>query len=363
MVDFYNLTFRELKTQPDIHFTDPHNIASSLCKSMKEAVLNNPSGYSDDEVCQILALDNGIVVGCTNPYSGRAYIKKEIVPIQNGSYLFSHEDYRKENVGGELFLKIANLHPNRNCYFSGISQMAIGLYRVLKFTLFEFPRLIYLRHSRSVIHSIFKTESVVLSPVIWCADLALLVHRKILKLFSKERRNGYEVVESKNVPQEVEDIILNDPHPYAEYHGKDWLDWNLKYSLTDEPRIKRLFLIKKQGKIEGFFVTKQQFFEQASSRGFKNVYLGSIMEWGIAKGSKLTEKDINLIAIHHFDNNVDGIQVATTDIALARNLKKYLFVPIGTANVGIRMKSIKDPAIKEMKKWRLRIAGGDTLMN
>lgn len=84
---------------------------------------------------------------------------------------------------------------------------------------------------------------------------------------------------------------------------------------------------------------------------------------GIAKGSKLTEKDINLIAIHHFDNNVDGIQVATTDIALARNLKKYLFVPIGTANVGIRMKSIKDPAIKEMKNWRLRIAGGDTLMN
>ena len=127
--------------------------------------------------------------------------------------------------------------------------------------------------------------------------------------------------------------------------------------------IKRLFLIKKQGKIEGFFVTKQQFFEQASSRGFKNVYLGSIMEWGIAKGSKLTEKDINSIAIHHFDNNVDGIQVATTDIALARNLKKYLFVPIGTANVGIRMKSIKDPAIKEMKNWRLRIAGGDTLMN
>ena len=363
MVEFYNLTFRELKTHPDIKYTDPHNIASSLCQSMKKAVLNNPSGYRDDEVCQILAIDNGVVVGCTNPYSGRAYINKEIIPVQSGSYLFSHEVYRKENVGGELFLKIANLHPTRNCYFSGISQMAIGLYRVLKFTLFEFPRLIYLRKSRSIIHSIFKTESKILSPVIWCADFTLLLHRTILKLFSKEGRNGYEVVESKEVPQEVEDIILNDPHPYAEYHGKDWIEWNLNYSLTDEPRMKRLFLIKKRGKIEGFFVTKQQFFKQASSRGFKNVYLGSIMEWGIGIGSQLTEKDINLMAIHHFDDNVDGIQVATTDESLARTLKKYIFVPIGTANVGIRMKSIKDPAIKEMKNWRIRIAGCDTLMN
>ena len=62
------------------------------------------------------------VVGCTNPYSGRAYINKEIIPVQSGSYLFSHEDYRKENVGGELFLKIANLHPTRNCYFRHFSN-------------------------------------------------------------------------------------------------------------------------------------------------------------------------------------------------------------------------------------------------
>lgn len=363
MIDFYSLTFRELRTQPDRHTLDPHNIANSLCASMKEAVLHNPSGFKDDEVCQILALDDDVVVGCTNPYSGRVRIDKELIPVQNGSYLFSHEDYRKENIGGELFLKIANLHSSKNCYFSGISQMAIGLYRVLKFTLFEFPRMIYLRKSRSVIQSILKTESKIISPIIWVADTCLSLHRSILKCFSKEGHKGYEVIETKEVPQEVEDIILNDPHPFAEYHGKDWLEWNLNYSLTDEPRVKKLFLIKKNGKTEAFFVTKQQFFEQASSSGFKNVYLGSIMEWGISVGSELTEKDINLIAIHHFDSNVDGIQVATTDDELAKTLKKYLFVPIGSANVGIRMRSIKDHRIKDINNWRLRIAGGDTLMN
>lgn len=363
MIEFYNLTFGELKSYSNRSYADPYNIASSLCEAMKEAVLHNPSGYQDEEVCQILALDNDVVVGCTNPYSGRIYIDREVMPVQNGSYLFSHEDYRKDNVGGELFLKLANLHHTNNCYFSGISQMAIGLYRVLKFTLFEFPRMIYLRKSRSVIQSIFKTETKLITPLIWIADTCLALHRNILKCLSKEGRNGYEVIESNVVPQEVEDIILNDPHPFAEYHNKQWLEWSLNYSLTDEPRVKKLFLIKKHGKIQAFFITKQQFFEQASGRGFKNVYLGSIMEWGISIGSELTEKDINLIAIHHFDSNIDGIQMATTDKSLASTLKKFLFFPIGSANVGIRMKSIKDPRIKDIKNWRLRIAGGDTLMN
>lgn len=363
MIEFYNLTFRELKTQPDRIYRDPYNIASSLCKSMKEAVLNNPSGYKEDETCQILALDDDVVVGCTNPYSGRIYIDKEVLPTQSGSYLFSHEDYRKDNVGGELFLRIANLPPSKNCFFSGISQMAIGLYRVLKFTIFEFPRMIYLRKSRSVIQSILKTDSPIIYPIIWGADACLAIHRWILKISNKESRHGYEVVESKTVPQEVEDIILNDPHPFAEYHNKEWLEWNLNYSLTDEPRIKKLFLIKKNNVIEAFFVTKQQFFEQASSRGFKNIYLGSVMEWGISPDSQLTEKDINLIAIHHFDRNIDGIQVATTDELLAKTLKRYLFVPIGCANVGVRLKSIKDPRIKDINNWRLRVAGSDTLMN
>ena len=200
MVEFYNLTFSELKSTPNIKYEDPYHIASSLCKSMKEAVLNNPSGYREDEVCQILAIDNGIVVGCTNPYSGRAYINKEIIPIQSASYLYSHEDYRKENVGGDLFLQVANLHPTRNCLYSGISQMAIGLYHVLKFMVFEFPRLIYLRKSRTVIHWVLKTECRIVSPIIWCADFALLLHRNFLKLFSKERRRGYEVVESNGAP-------------------------------------------------------------------------------------------------------------------------------------------------------------------
>ena len=98
---FYYRTFKELKANKELGLKDPHHIMASLNPQMREAVLHNPSGYKDDEECQILAVDGGVVVGATNPFSGRLLINGEVVPCQNGSYLYSHDDYRKYNVGGE----------------------------------------------------------------------------------------------------------------------------------------------------------------------------------------------------------------------------------------------------------------------
>ena len=126
--------------------------------------------------------------------------------------------------------------------------------------------------------------------------------------------------------------------------------------------MKRLFIVKRNNKIEAFFIIKQQFFKEASV-GFKNLYLGSVMEWGISKNSSLSEKDLNLMTIHYFDDCVDAIQIATTDEILVKTLRKYLFIHVGEANVGIRMRSIKEHSITEMKKWRIRLAGCDTLIN
>jgi hypothetical protein len=308
-------------------------------------------------------MDDGVVVGCTNPFSGRVIMDGEIKPVQQGSTLYSHENYRKDNVGGELFLRITMLHPSGCCYFSGISQMAIGLYRVLKYTVFEFPRMIYLRKCRSVVQALLKTESAVVAPLIWVGDLGLWLHRSLLNVLNNIRFRAYKIEETTDVPQEVVDIIQSDTHPFAELHDKAWFEWNLNYKLTDEPRIKRLFLIRKGGKIEAFFMTKEQFFKQASSRGFKNVNLGTVVEWGIASNSTLTEEDVYLMSLNHFSPNIDGIQYATTDDSLARRLKKWLFVGIGTANVGIRFKGNKDSRIKDIKNWRIRLAAGDTLLN
>lgn len=363
-IRFVNRTFGELERGETPSYKDPHGIMASLTEKMKDAVLNNPSGYREDEVCQILAIDGDVVVGATNPFSGRLLLKGEIVPCQNGSYLFSHEDYRKDNVGGELLYRILTLHPTRNSFAVGMSQMAIPLYRVLKSIIFEFSRLIYLQKSRSVLHSILKTDSKIIIPLIWIVDIILWCHRMFIKLHNRFRYNGYIVEEVNDCPEEVEQIVMEDTHPFMEFHDKAWFDWSLRYSISEDERtLRRLYVIKKMGKIEAFFFLKQEFFEKASSRGFKNVYLGSIMEWGVAKGSRLTEKDIVLMSLYYFDKNIDGIQYATTELKVARQLKTWLFVGIGNANTGVRIRSVKDEDFKDINKWRLRLAGDDTMLN
>lgn len=363
-IHYYKRTIRELRENIKLPFQDPHHIMSSMNTGRKNAILNNPSGCDDTDVCQILALDGDVVVGVTNPFLGRLLINGDIVPVQNGSNLFSHEDYRKVNVGGELFLKSTKLHPSGNNLRAGISQMALPLYHAMKYSVFEFPRVIYLKKSRSVVQAFLRSEGWWAKPIVWVADSCLWLHRQMIKLHNVLCYGSYTVEEIKECPDEVEQIVLQDEHPYMELHDKDWFNWNLNYSFSEDEKTKcKLYVVKRKRIVEAFFLTKQEFFKQASGRGFKNVYLGSIMEWGIAKQSNIREKGLVLLALNQFGSNIDGVQYATNDECVLRQLVRWLFVRIGTANIAIRLRGVKDVAIKDINNWRIRLAASDTVIN
>lgn len=363
-ISFYNRTYKELKDDVELGFDDPYKIMSSLNPKMREAVLNNPSGYDEDEVCQILALDGNVVIGTVNPFSGRLLLDGEIVKCQNGSNLFAHEHYRKDSVGGDLFIRLTNLKTPQNGYFAGISQMAIGMYRVLKYTIFEFPRLIYLRKSRSVIQSVLHSESWWTRPFIWGVDMGLKSHRLFVSIHNALCYRDYMVEEKRECPDEVEKIVKQDSHCFMELHDKAWFDWGLHYSFSEDKRtLRRLYVVKKDNKIEAFFFIKQEFFSKASSRGFKNVYLGTIMELGISHNSLLKENDIILMSLQFFDNKVDGIQFASSDPHVVNRLKRWLFIGVGHANIGVRIRTIKDERLKDINNWRIRLGGNDTVLN
>ena len=363
-IHYYNRTIRELRENIEPPFQDPHHIMSSMSKGRINAVLNNPSGCDDTDVCQILALDGDVVVGVTNPFLGRLLINGETVTVQNGSNLFSHEDYRKVNVGGDLFMKSTKLHPSGNNLRAGISQMALPLYHAMKYSVFEFPRMIYLKKSRSVVQAFLHSEGWWTNPIIWAADSCLWFHQQMINLHNAICYGSYTVEEVKECPDEVEQIVLQDAHPYMELHDKAWFNWSLNYSFSEDKRTKRkLYVVKRKEKVEAFFLTKQEFFKQASRRGFKNVYLGSIMEWGIDKQSKLQEKGLVLLALCQFEHSIDGIQYATNDESVLRRLKRWLFIRIGTANIAIRLRGIKDVAVKDVNNWRIRLAASDTVID
>jgi hypothetical protein len=199
-------------------------------------------------------------------------------------------------------------------------------------------------------------------------DLALKLQR--IFAFSKISKYASSLTIEKccACPKEVEDIVAEDPHRFREQHDKAWFDWNMKYDFNpDHRKSKTLYVVKDNKEIVGFFVHKIQFYETASSRGFKDVLLGSVMEWGIKKGCPMSESEIQLLAIKAMPPNVDGVQVATDDEGTAKKFKKMGAFPMDNANMCVRLRSIKDnevkEAIKDAKNWRLRLACNDTLVN
>lgn len=328
----------------------------------RESLLNKPSGYSDDEVFAVLARSGEKLVGGQIMFTTRVKIDNQIIIAQTGTYLFSLEEYQKQNVGSFVFFDSIRLLKSQNGLFCGISQQALGLYKSTKYHIFEFPRLIYLKRSKSVVQHILRTESSLIKPIVWLANGFLKCHHALLDfLYSSDK---YSVELSENIPDEVVDIVNEDPHPYSELHDRSWFEWNLYYRFRDDDRIvKKLYLVKKDGKTEAFFATKEEFFPQASSRGFKNVYLGSIMEWGISSQSSLTEDRLYILAINSFPNNIDAVQVASSDALVIDKLKKRLFVQVGCANMAIKIRDPKVSDIGDISKWRLRIGGGETFID
>ena len=329
-----------------------------------KTLLNKPTGYDPEEICQILVKDSSKTVGGVRCFTTRVCIDGEVKEIQSGSNLYVDEEYRKLDVGADLFMSFTFLHPSKCCLTGGISKMALKMYKALKYAIFETPRLIYLRKSRSVVHAVLKTESPMVTPLIWLTDGFLVIHRFIMALFTMGLIRKYIIRKESIVPDEVEQIAMCDGSRYYEVHDKKWFEWALKYSFSDDPRNKKkLYTVRKDGKIEAFFLTKMEFFEQASSRGFKNVLLGSVMEWGISNESRLQESDLYLMSLKCFPTDCDGIQIASANPKTIGRLKKYLFVGVGQSNMAVKLAGKKLKEYNDINQWRIRLAAGDTIVD
>ena len=364
----YFRTFEELKENTDLGYDDSDNIMASLDENQRVAILDKPTGYDPEEVCQILAISNNKVVGTQMCYSSRAVIDGEEIICNHASTVFSHPDYRSKGVGGNLLIALTKLKPWRNTITGGNSQMSLPIFKALRYNSFEFPRFIFLLKSRCAVQYVLHSNGIITKALSALVDTVLKLQRKYA--FSKISKYARTLTIEKctECPKVVEDIVADDPHRFREQHDKAWFDWNMKYDFNpDHRKSKTLYVVKDKEEIVGFFVHKIQFYETASSRGFKDVLLGSVMEWGIKKGCPMSESDIQLLAIKAMPSNVDGVQVATDDKETAGKFKKVGAFPMDNANMCVRLRSIKDADVKEAmkdgKNWRLRLACNDTLVN
>jgi len=343
---------------------DDRLISHSINYKTIEALRNNPSMCSLDDICQIVAINDKEVIGATNCFVNKILIDNKKHNVQSGFFLYTDEKYRKLSVGADIMIKFKNLGQCEDIVLAGISQMALPLYKALKYKIFKFPRFILLKKSRVVLESVLKVNGLTLRGLSILGDLCLMMHNTLLDVYIKIKNKGLTIEKVNEVPDIIEDIIMKDKHKYKECHDKEWFEWNLKYTFSsDERNKKELYVIKKKGDIIGFFVTKIEFHTEAGAGKFHNIFLGSVMEWGSIDETKYTEEMIQLSAIAAFPNYVDGVQFASNDTNTQKKFKSLGFFSAGYANMALFFRSIKDKAINDINNWRIRLSAGDTLIN
>ena len=158
-------------------------------------------------------------------------------------------------------------------------------------------------------------------------------------------------------------IVAADSALFSEVHDGRWFKWHMTRSFSKDGPL-RLFVAKSEEDIIGFCMIKKRFHEQASHRGFKNIWLGSIVEWQMKNGyEKKLGWFLVRIALKLKSEGMDAVEIPTADASLNRFLRRIGWRQVGESNFVIKAgqgsplygnEDMKDP-----RNWRLRPAMGD----
>ena len=359
-IDTRIITYREILDGGPAIDNDDFGLAAKYTERRRETVLAKPNLKDYDSCACQLKLSEGKVGGRSMQFYTALKADGRVYSAISGSTLDVVEPYRKWAVGAELMMYPVFTMTGDFVIAAGISEIALPLYKKLKYSVFEFPRLMVIRNVRPLLEykgikgTFNKIVSAVFNPLLKGASGVV---RRIMSC--RLRRLNLECAEK--VPDWVADLALNDGHRFMEYHNRDWLQWNLDYNFKgDKEDVQALYIVKDGERNLGFFMIKER--KRESAGALRNIILGSIVEWGTADESLLSEKDLILLAIPRFSKAVDLIEFASDDPKTIRVLKKAGFIPFGFAHVAFKDKKKKYPEAKDPRNWRLRLGYADVIL-
>lgn len=353
-------TYKDLKEGIDLG-RDDHGIAMSKCRlPLQKAFANNPNLIDDSFPFAYIGRVDEIAGGIAMWFPVKLKVGDEQISATSGSTLEVYEDYRKYGLGVDIMM-YPILTPGFNfLLYAGVSKQALKIYKKMNFTIFEYPRVMRICKSRSIIEK-FGLHGFLLKSCSYISDLLIHTWYHIVKMFSKSY-NQYRIQKLSAVPSWVNDIVLNDGHKYMEVHDQKWLQWNMDYNLhAEKDDIQSFYGVYKNDNPIAFFVTKERFRDIAGGE-LKNVIIGSIMEWGIEKNQDITEMDLYKMAITTFNKKVDIVEFATDNYKVVKSMKKYGFIQHGFSHIIFKDLSCKYKDAKDMSKWRIRFGYADVLL-
>lgn len=360
----YTLLRRNLKEldQPGLpnEIEDPELLAPPPGNTLY-SFQHNPYKERKNFVWQYLSLLGSKIVGHLGLFPIHLRCEGELVDATSGSDLFISEQSRKFGVGINLMEDFFSDMEKEIFVAYGISSMAEPLYRFMGTTIGKVKVLTMLIRSDAKLKFVANGRLQSLAPLV---DIGLKAYRIFLNFKLSRIKKTLRIEECAEIPVEVDSILQADRHPYAEWHGHEYLQWLKDYPIYKPVGSRKFFALYHQDEMVGFFMT-DEFVENVKHRD-KHIQIrrGVVLEWGSKSEESLPENLLVLMALLHFGNRVHTSVLHAHDAPLVDFLTRIGKMRVSsTYNWGLKVGSlspfVQDKAMLNMDNWRIRTAMGD----
>lgn len=329
------------------------------------SLMRNPFAASADSIAKIAGF-------CDEKEAGREYVfplrlrtTYGEIEVLSGSSLSVEPEYRRSGLGMDLPELRWQNSPSKIALGASLSQMALPVHQLLDYIVFLLPRNIMLWRSRALVET--KIAGFAAKCLVFVLDCGIWLYSLLLRVVCSCKLNGLTSEEvsfdDEAMLGTVAEMIADDGASFAEVHDARWLRWHMAESFSPAGPM-RLFVVRSRGEVVGFYMTKKRFHEQASHRGFKNVWLGSVIEWQVKKGF---EKKLGWILVHAAlrlkKEGMDAVEIPSADKSLNRFLRRIGWRQVGESNFVIKAGEgsplFGNEEMAKVENWRLRPAMGD----
>ncbi len=340
-------------------FDDPHGICK-MSPGKLASFQSNPFKAADGPAQLVTTLD-GKAVGGILFLPGEILVSGKAHPIAWCSTLYVVPEHRSSLAGIMLILE------SQRCFHAlggvDVSNMAYPIYKKLGWVDMQMTRYILLRKSKSVLERFLGAgkRAALLRPVV---DGALLTHKGLLGVWGRMKTAGLYCKAVESMPDSMNQLLAEKVGSFGCHRSSRWINWILNNSFDPGPRNSKqlYFVYDRHDNLVGYFVIRAKFYSQASHRGFKNVLLGSVLDWMIFDSACVSERAIWLMATNLLSaKNVDAVEICSSCPKTSASLLRWGFRRMGQFHT-IFVLDDEGPVIDEAQTspWRLRQFDGDS---
>lgn len=361
-IKLHQITYHEIKNNIQID-GDNHGLFKNPLSNRKKMLLSNPYLDNYHRIGANIVRADGVVVGSCFLFPTKFKAENEILNSSGATALEVHKEYQKYAAGIDIIMAPLLDPLNKAIIYAGLSQEALKCYKAAKFSDFALPKMIQPYNPRFIFEN-FGFRGIALKTVCFITNLFLKPYIKLMRFLLKRNSKKYLIKHLTKVPSWVTDIVVGDGHKYMEIHDSDWMQWCIDNGSANYDIIPNYFYAIYDDKEQpiGFFLIKERVYS-IPSRNITRTSFGTIMEWGTINENLLSEYEITKIATSFFRDDIDAIQLATSNVSVIKKMKKFGFLHHGFHHIVYKNLTGKYNDSKNPDNWRLRFGYSDTIIN